>query len=209
MANPKKVFTDPLADDNPITWHVLGVCSALAVTADVQNSLIMSIALTTVLVFSNLIISIMRLWIPHKIRMIVELAVIASLVIITDEVLKAYMPEASKKLSVFVGLIITNCIVMGRAEGFAMQNKPGLSIIDGLGNGFGYSIILLLVGASREVFGAGSFYGYPVMDSLFGLADKTYLPNGLMILPPAAFIIIGLIIWVQRTYISTERLEES
>ena len=182
MAKAKQIIVDPLADNNPITWQMLGVCSALAVTTQVQTALVMSAALTLVLIGSNVTISLLRNHIPNKIRMIVSLAVIASLVIIADEVLKAKMYGASKQLSVFVGLIITNCIVMGRAEAFALQNPPKESFLDAIGNGLGYSIILILVGALREVFGSGTFLGYNV----FGAPYAADLGNGLMKLPPAA-----------------------
>ena len=196
----KRIIVDALADDNPITTQVLGVCSALAVTGQLKTSLVMSAALTAVLVGSNLVISLMRNVIPNKIRMIVELAVIASLVIVADEFLRAKMYDVSKELSVFVGLIITNCIVMGRAEAFALQNPPSQSIIDGIGNGLGYSIILILVGAIREVFGSGTLLGYRLIPEAYN--------NGLMVLPPAAFIVIGLLIWAQRTYIYLQKHSE-
>ena len=204
MAKAKQIIVDPLADNNPITWQMLGVCSALAVTTQVQTALVMSAALTLVLIGSNVTISLLRNHIPNKIRMIVSLAVIASLVIIADEVLKAKMYGASKQLSVFVGLIITNCIVMGRAEAFALQNPPKESFLDAIGNGLGYSIILILVGALREVFGSGTFLGYNV----FGATYAADLGNGLMKLPPAAFIAIGLLIWIQRETISKNCKEE-
>jgi Na+-transporting NADH:ubiquinone oxidoreductase subunit D len=204
MGKLKKIMTDPLADNNPITWQVLGVCSALAVTTKVETALVMSAALTFVLVLSNLVISLLRKRIPGKIRMIVELCVIATLVIVADQILKAFMFDVSKQLSVFVGLIITNCIVMGRAEAFALQNPPLESVMDGLGNGLGYSIILVIVASIREVFGAGEFLGIPVFASM-GLA---YPNNVLMLLPPGAFIVIGLLIWFQRTFISKECREE-
>ena len=201
MGKAKRLITDPLADSNPITWQVLGVCSALAVTTQLKTALVMSIALTFVLCSSNVIISLLRKYIPSKIRMIVELCVIASLVIIADQVLKAYLFDISKQLSVFVGLIITNCIVMGRAEAFALQNPPGASFLDGLGNSLGYSIILMLVAAFRELLGAGKLMGFQIMPT-------GYENNLLMVLPPGAFIVIGLIIWFQRTFISTTMRED-
>lgn len=202
MGKLKKIINDPLADNNPITWQVLGVCSALAVTTQVKTALVMSAALTFVLVASNLVISLLRKHIPPKIRMIVELCVIATLVIIADQILKAKMYEVSKQLSVFVGLIITNCIVMGRAEAFALQNPPKESILDGIGNGLGYSIILVLVASFREVLGAGTWMGFTV------LSPEWYPSNVMMLLPPGAFIIIGLIIWAQRTFVSKQLREE-
>lgn len=192
MPSAKSIVVDPLSDNNPITVQMLGICSALAVTVKLETSMIMCLAVIAVMCCSNTIISAMRNIIPSKIRMIVEMVVIASLVIITDQVLKAYAFEQSRMLSVFVGLIITNCIVMGRAEAFALQNPPLPSFLDGLGNALGYSFILLLVAAFREVLGFGEFYGIP----LFG---EGYIGNGLAVLAPGAFIIIGLIIWVQRT----------
>ncbi|MFC1496883.1 NADH:ubiquinone reductase (Na(+)-transporting) subunit D [Verrucomicrobiota bacterium] len=202
MGKLKKIVKDPLADNNPITWQVLGVCSALAVTTQVKTALVMSAALTFVLVLSNLVISLLRKYIPSKIRMIVELCVIATLVIIADQILKAKMYDVSKQLSVFVGLIITNCIVMGRAEAFALQNPPLESIMDGLGNGLGYSLILVLVASFRELLGAGTLLGFQI------LSTKYYPSNVLMLLPPGAFIVIGLLIWFQRTFISKQLREE-
>ena len=201
MASAKKLLTDPLADSNLITWQVLGVCSALAVTTQVKTAMVMSVALTVVLVLSNGTISALRNLIPSKIRMIVELCVIATLVIIADQVLKAYMFDVSKQLSVFVGLIITNCIVMGRAEAFALQNNVKDSLIDGLGNGLGYSIILVAVAAIRELFGSGTLLGYTIF-------PESYNGNLLMVLPPGAFIVIALLIWAQRTFISKTLRED-
>ena len=202
MSKVTRVVTDPLADNNPITWQILGICSALAVTTQVKTAMVMSIALTLVVIGSNTIISMLRKQIPPKIRMIVELCVIATLVIVADQVLKAYMFDVSKQLSVFVGLIITNCIVMGRAEAFALQNPVGLSALDGLGNGLGYSIILVLVAFFRELFGSGTLYGYRVM-------PEAYTSNLVMMLPPGAFILIALIIWFQRTFVSKQLREEN
>jgi Na+-transporting NADH:ubiquinone oxidoreductase subunit D len=202
MASLKTIVRDPLADNNPITWQVLGVCSALAVTTQVKTALVMSAALMFVLCGSNVVISLLRKQVPAKIRMIVELCVIATLVIVADEVLKAKMYGVSKQLSVFVGLIITNCIVMGRAEAFALQNPPLESLVDGIGNGLGYSIILIVVASFREILGSGSWLGFPVLPA-------AYPGNLLMVLPPAAFIIIGLVIWFQRTFISKECREEN
>ncbi|MBL4576114.1 MAG: NADH:ubiquinone reductase (Na(+)-transporting) subunit D [Opitutaceae bacterium] len=194
MAKLKETVLDPLSDNNPITVQVLGICSALAVTIKVETSFVMSLALTSVLICSNLIISLLRNVMPSKIRMIVEMTVIASLVILADNILKAYMYDVSRQLSVFVGLIITNCIVMGRAEAFALQNPPRLSLVDGFGNGLGYSAILIVVASLREVIGFGTWYNYQVL-------PLAYEGNGLVILAPGAFIIIGLIIWIQRSVI--------
>lgn len=199
MANAiKKTVTDPLVDNNPITLQVLGVCSALAVTTNMMAALIMSIALTTVTAFSGAAISAIRHHIPASIRIIVQMTIIASLVIIVDQVLKAYAYEASKQLSVFVGLIITNCIVLGRAEAYAMKNPPLMSFFDGIGNGLGYSFILMFVAFFRELLGAGKLFGYQVIP----VANEGgwYIPNGLMLLPPSAFFVIGLLIWAIRTW---------
>ena len=194
MASKKReALIDPLFNDNPISLQVLGICSALAVTTKLETSVVMSAAVIAVLTLSNLSISLLRNLIPSSIRIIVQLTIIASLVIITDEILKAYMFEISKQLSVFVGLIITNCIIMGRAEAYAMQNGPGMSILDGLGNGIGYSIVLLFVGFFRELFGSGKIYGMTVL-------GDWYTPNGLMVLAPGAFFLIGIFIWMNRVW---------
>ncbi|MCB1175301.1 MAG: NADH:ubiquinone reductase (Na(+)-transporting) subunit D [Leptospiraceae bacterium] len=193
----KAAIKDPLWDNNPITLQVLGICSALAVTTQIQPSLVMAVAVTVVLTFSNIIVSLMRNWIPSKIRIIVMLAVISSLVIVVDQILKAYLFEMSKQLSVFVGLIITNCILLGRAEGFAMQNSAWPSLLDGLGNGLGYGAILLTVATIREVLGNGSFFGYQIVPDSFYAAG--YANMGLMLIAPGAFIVLGLLIWAQRT----------
>lgn len=197
----KKVVLDPLVDNNPITLQILGLCSALAVTSSLSVALIMCLALTSVTACSNLFISMVRNQIPNSIRIIAQMTIIASLVIVVDQVLKAYAYEVSKQLSVFVGLIITNCIVMGRAEAFAMKEKPGISFLDGIGNGLGYSLILIIVGVVRELFGAGKLLGYQVM-------PDSYIPNGLMLLPPSAFFIIGFIIWAFRTW-KTAQVEKA
>jgi Na+-transporting NADH:ubiquinone oxidoreductase subunit D len=196
--NYLKLFTTPLGRDNPITVQVLGICSALAVTVKLAPALVMALAVIVVVAFSNLIIASLRKYIPDKIRIIVQLVVIATMVILVDQVLKAFAFEVSKQLSVFVGLIITNCILMGRLEAFAMGNKPLPSFIDGLGNGAGYGIILVIVGFFRELFGSGTLMGYPVMQKT-GLYSLGYENNGMMILPPMALIVVGLIIWVQRS----------
>lgn len=197
MAKSSKIVLDPLFNENPIALQVLGVCSALAVTTKMETAVVMSIAVTLVLMASNGAISAMRNRIPPSIRIIVQLTVIASLVIIVDQVLKAFLFQISKQMSVFVGLIITNCIVMGRAEAFAMQNGVKDSVLDGLGNGLGYSLILLIVGAFREVFGSGSFFGFQVLRPV--TEGGWYQTNGLMVLAPSAFILIGIFIWILRT----------
>ena len=198
MIRARDVLTDPLFNNNPIGRQVLGVCSALAVTTKMETSVVMAVAVVLVLAFSNLFISLLRLFIPTSVRIIVQLTIIASLVIVVDQFLKAFLFDVSRQLSVFVGLIITNCIVMGRAEAFAMQNRPSLSVIDGLGNGFGYAFILLVVGAFREVLGSGTFYGKPVLALV--AEGGWYTPNGLMVLAPGAFFLIGLLIWAMRTW---------
>ena len=205
MSKSKEALLDPLFTDNPIALQVLGICSALAVTTKLETAVVMSIALTLVTAFSNTSVSIIREKIPSNIRIIVQLTIIASLVIITDQILKAFVFDVSKQLSVFVGLIITNCIVMGRAEAFAMQNGPSMSFLDGIGNGLGYGIILLAVGFLRELFGSGKIFGVQV----FSLATEGgwYVPNGLMVLAPAAFFLIGLFIWALRTW-KPEQVEE-
>lgn len=189
----KGVLFDPLFNNNPIALQVLGICSALAVTTKLETALVMSIALITVVSFSNLAISSIRNYIPSSIRIIVQLTIIASLVIVTDQVLKAFVFDVSKQLSVFVGLIITNCIVMGRAEAYAMANKPGMSFLDGIGNGLGYAMVLLAVGFFRELFGSGKLFGVEVMQTVND--GGWYSPNGLMVMSPSAFFIIGLMIW--------------
>lgn len=194
----KEMLVDPLVDNNPITLQVLGICSALAVTSSLQVSFVMALAVTFVTSFSSFFISCLRNQIPSSIRIIVQMVIIASLVILVDQVLKAYAFEISKTLSVFVGLIITNCIVMGRAEAFAMKNPPVASFIDGLGNGMGYGLILLLVGFFRELFGAGSLFGVTILQTVNN--GGWYVPNGMLLLPPSAFFIIGLIIWAFRTW---------
>jgi len=194
----REMLIDPLVDNNPITLQVLGICSALAVTSSLKVSLVMAIAVTFVTAFSSLFISILRNQIPGSIRIIVQMVIIASLVIIVDQFLKAYAFEISKTLSVFVGLIITNCIVMGRAEAFAMKNPPVASFIDGVGNGLGYGLILLMVGFIRELFGAGSLFGVTILETVNN--GGWYIPNGMLLLPPSAFFVIGLIIWAFRTW---------
>ncbi|MEO1115675.1 MAG: NADH:ubiquinone reductase (Na(+)-transporting) subunit D [Pseudomonadota bacterium] len=201
----RQMLIDPLVDNNPITLQVLGICSALAVTSSLQVSFVMAIAVTLVTGFSSMFISMLRNHIPGSIRIIVQMVIIASLVIIVDQVLKAYAYEISKTLSVFVGLIITNCIVMGRAEAFAMKNPPVASFIDGVGNGLGYGLILMLVGFIRELFGAGSLFGFNILQTVNN--GGWYVPNGMLLLPPSAFFIIGLLIWAFRTW-KPEQVEE-
>ncbi len=191
------VFKEPLAKNNPISIQSLGICSALAVTVQLKAALVMGLSLTFVVAFSNLIISSMRNYIPRNIRMIVELSVIASLVILADEFLRAYFYDISKQLSVFVGLIITNCIVMGRAETFALGNSPGASLLDGLGNGFGYSLVLISVAFIRELLGSGTVFGFKITPEFLYRAG--YEDMGFMLLAPAAFIIIGLLVWLQKS----------
>ncbi len=192
-----KLIKNPLSKENPITVQVLGICSALAVTAKLEPAVVMSISVTVVIIMANLIISLLRKTIPSRIRIIVQLVIVSLLVILVDQVLKAFVYDVSKQLSVFVGLIITNCIVMGRLEAFAMSNKPFDSMLDGLGNGLGYSIILVAVGFVRELFGSGTLWGYQVIPQ--SLYDMGYQDNSLMIMPPMALILVGLIIWIQRS----------
>ncbi len=197
----KNIISDPMVDNNPITKQVLGICSALAITVKMEQAVVMSLALAFVLVCSNVIISLLRKGIPGKIRIIVQLIVIASLVILTDQILKAYLYDISKQLSVFVALIITNCIIMGRAEAFAMQNNYKDAMYDGLGNAIGYGSVLIIVATFRELLGSGTLFNYSIMPASIYLENGGwYVNNGLMLLAPGAFIILGLIIWVQRTY---------
>lgn len=194
----RKIVADPMFDNNPITIQVLGICSALAVTIQMNRALVMAAAVVAVVAASNTIISMVRNQIPPSIRIIVQLAIIASLVIVVDQVLQAFLYDISKQLSVFVGLIITNCIVMGRAEAFAMANPPWQSFLDGLGNGLGYGAILLIVAFFRELLGSGSLFGFQLVPQ--ALYDLGYSNMGLMVLAPGAFIVLGLLIWAQRTY---------
>ena len=198
----KEVLTKPLLDENPITLQILGICSALAVTSNLSVTLVMCVALTSVVSFSNLFISIIRNFIPSSVRIIVQMTIIASLVIVVDELLKAYDYETSKKLSVFVGLIITNCIIMGRFEAFALGNGPWRAFLDGIGNAAGYALILVIIGFFRELLGSGTLLGFPVLGDPIaktGLYALGYENNGFMLLSPMALIIVGLIIWVQRS----------
>ncbi len=203
---PKDVLLDPLFDNNPIALQVLGICSALAVTVKMETSLVMSVAVIAVTAFSNLAVSAIRVFIPSSIRMIVQMVVIASLVIVVDQILKAYFFDISKQLSVFVGLIITNCIVMGRAEGYAMKNGKYMSFVDGLGNGIGYGLVLMFVAFFRELFGSGSLFGQVILP--LSRDGGWYNPNNLMLLPPSAFFLIGILIWIIRSF-KTDQIEES
>ena len=202
---PRDVLFAPLFNDNPIALQILGICSALAVTTKMETAVTMCLAVIFVLCCSNVAVSVIRSFIPSNIRIIVEMTIIASLVIIVDQFLRAYAFDISKQLSVFVGLIITNCIIMGRAEAFALKNGPSLSFLDGLGNALGYSLILLVVGVFRELFGSGKLFGAEI----FSMASEGgwYQPNGLMLLPPSAFFIIGVFIWILRSF-KIEQIEE-
>jgi len=198
MSTARAVLFDPLLRKNPITLQILGICSALAVTSKLETVAVMALSVTVVTAFSSFFISLIRKQIPGSIRIIVQMTIIATLVIIVDQFLKAYAFSVSKQLSVFVGLIITNCIVLGRAEAFAMNNSPLLSFLDGIGNGLGYSVVLFIVGFFRELLGSGKLFGFTVMP--LSSDGGWYVPNGLMLLPPSAFFLIGLIIWVARTW---------
>lgn len=192
----KEAFTKPLIHDNPVMMQVLGICSSLAVTSNMKTAFVMGLAVTAVVACSNLVISLIRKYIPNSVRIIVQMTVIASLVIVVDQMLKAFSYELSKQLSVFVGLIITNCIVMGRAEAFAMKYPPMPSFFDGLGNGVGYALILCLLGTVREVFGSGTWFGIELMKTVNN--GGWYVPNGFMLMPPCAFFLIGLLIWLSN-----------
>jgi Na+-transporting NADH:ubiquinone oxidoreductase subunit D len=205
MSQNREALLDPLFNNNPIALQVLGICSALAVTTNMKTAFVMSLAVIFVTACSSLAVSLIREWIPPSIRIIVQLTIIASLVIVIDQVLKAFLYGISKQLSVFVGLIITNCIVMGRAEAFAMQNKPSLSFIDGVGNGVAYGMVLMLVAFLRELLGSGKVWGMTVLQPVN--EGGWYVPNGLMVLAPAAFFLIGGFIWAVRSW-KTEQVEE-
>ncbi len=205
MDSVKETLTSPIFKNNPIALQILGICSALAVTSSLQVTLVMCVALTTVVAFSNLSVSLIRNHIPGSIRIIVQMIIIASLVIVVDQVLKAYAYAISKQLSVFVGLIITNCIVMGRAEAFAMKNPPMASFIDGVGNGLGYSVVLISVAIVRELFGTGKLLGFEIVPIV--TEGGWYVPNGLLLLPPSAFFLIGGFIWILRS-LQKEQVEE-
>jgi Na+-transporting NADH:ubiquinone oxidoreductase subunit D len=200
----RKVIRDPLVDNNPVMLQILGICPALAVTTSLATALTMAIALTVVVSFSNVFVSMIRNYIPSNIRIIVQMTIIASLVIIVDQVLQAFAFDLSKRLSVFVGLIITNCIVLGRAEAFAAKNPVGLSFLDGLGSGLGFGLVLTLVGSIRELFGSGSLLGFQILPLV--TEQGWYYPIGLMLLAPSAFFIIGLLIWALRSW-KTEQVE--
>ena len=204
-SHQREVLLDPLINNNPIALQVLGLCSALAVTTKMSTAFVMSLAVVAVIALSNVSISMIRNLIPSNVRIIVQLTIIASLVIITDQVLQAFVFDISKQLTVFVGLIITNCIIMGRAEAFAMQNPPGLSLLDGLGNGLGYGAVLMAVAFMRELFGSGKLFGYTILP--LTTEGGWYQPNGLMLLAPAAFFLIGILIWVVRSW-KPEQVEE-
>ncbi|MBT4214207.1 NADH:ubiquinone reductase (Na(+)-transporting) subunit D [Porticoccaceae bacterium] len=202
MANIKNTLLEPVVTNNPIALQILGICSALAVTSSMKVSFVMCIALTVVCAFSNFFVSSIRNYIPSSIRIIVQMIIIASLVIVVDQVLKAVAYDISKQLSVFVGLIITNCIVMGRAEAFAMKNPPIPSFLDGIGNGLGYSVILMIVAFIRELFGAGTLWGYEIFPGATN--GGWYVANGMMLMPPSAFFLIGLLIWALRSWKKTQ-----
>lgn len=201
-----KLLTDPLGSKNPITVQVLGICSALAVTAQLKPSVVMTLSVIAVLAFANVIVSLIRNSIPNRIRIIVQLVIVAALVILVDQILKAFVYDVSKQLSVFVGLIITNCIIMGRLEAFALGNKPWPAFLDGIGNAAGYGVILIIVGFFRELLGAGTIWGFHVIPE--GFYNFGYVNNGLMVLSPMALITVGIIIWVQR-YRNRELIEEN
>jgi len=203
--NQRDILLDPLFNNNPIALQVLGICSALAVTTKMETALVMSVAVIFVIAASNVAVSLIRNHVPSSIRIIVQLTIIASLVIITDQVLQAFVYDISKQLTVFVALIITNCIVMGRAEAFAMQNPPKLALIDGIGNGFGYGLILMVVAFFRELLGSGKLFGFTILTPV--TEGGWYVPNGLMVLAPAAFFLIGIFIWVVRSY-KPDQIEE-
>jgi Na+-transporting NADH:ubiquinone oxidoreductase subunit D len=205
MSKLKKVLLDPVFNNNPITAQILGICSALAVTSKLETSIVMSLAVTFVLALSSFSISLIREHIPGSIRILIEMTIIASLVIIADQLIKAFAYDVSKQLSVYVGLIITNCILMGRAEAFALKEPPLKSLIDGIGNGLGYSFILLAVGFIRELVGSGKILGFQVLS--LNTEGGWYVPNGLFVLAPSAFILIGLLIWMIRTW-KPEQVEE-
>ncbi len=205
MEKFKKVLFEPLFANNPIALQILGICSALAVTTRMEKALVMSLAVVLVTGFSNFFVSIIRDYIPSSIRIIVQMTVIASLVILTDQVLKAFVYDVAKEMSVFIGLIITNCIVMGRAEGFAMKNPPIISFLDGIGNGLGYSLVLIVVAFFRELLGSGSLLGHQILP--LATEGGWYQPNGLALLAPSAFFLIGFFIWGLRTW-KTDQIEE-
>ena len=197
-SNRRKIITNPLGKENPVTVQVLGICSCLAVTAQLKPAVVMAISVTEVVALANLIISLLRKSIPPRIRIIVQLVVVSALVILVNQMLMAFVYDVSKQLSVYVGLIITNCIVMGRLEAFAMSHKPMESLLDGIGNGLGYGVILVILGFVRELFGQGTVWGYPLLEKL-GLYNIGYENNGFIIMAPMALILVGIIIWIQRS----------
>lgn len=205
MSKVKKIVLDPISNNNPIAYQILGICSALAVTSKLETSIVMALAVTFVTAFSNMAVSLIRNHVSSSIRILVEMTIIASLVIIADQLIKAFAYDISKQLSVYVGLIITNCIIMGRAEAFALKNKPLLSFMDGIGNGLGYAFVLLFVGFFRELIGSGKLLGFTVLP--LATEGGWYIPNGLFLLAPSAFVIIGLLIWAIRTW-KPEQIEE-
>jgi len=205
MSKVKSIVLDPIFNNNPIAYQILGICSALAVTSKLETSIVMSLAVIFVVSFSNLAVSLIRHHVASSIRILVEMTIIASLVIIADQIIKAFVYDISKQLSVYVGLIITNCIIMGRAEAFALKNPPLLSFMDGIGNGLGYTFVLLFVGFFRELFGAGKLLGYTIFP--VNTEGGWYVPNGLFLLSSSAFILIGLLIWAIRTW-KPEQIEE-
>ena len=205
MSDFRKVLYDPLFDNNPVTLQVLGICSALAVTTKLETAVVMSLAVIFVTAFANFFVSLIRNLVPSSIRLLVEMTIIASLVIIADQFIKAFAYDISKQLSIFVGLIITNCIILGRTEAFALKSPPALSFVDGVGNGLGYSVVLLVVAFFRELLGSGTLYGRSVLP--LNTEGGWYFPNGLMVLAPGAFILIGLLIWLLRTW-KPEQVEE-
>jgi Na+-transporting NADH:ubiquinone oxidoreductase subunit D len=202
---PRETLFDPLISRNPVTLQVLGICSALAITNSLLSALIMSLSLTSVLAFSNVCISLIRNHLPNSVRIIVQMTIIATGVIVVDELLKAFAPETARTLSVFVGLIVTNCIVLGRAEAFAVKNNVAMSFLDGIGNGLGYSLVLIVVASIRELFGAGTLLGVEILPLVQN--GGWYIPNGMLLLPPSAFFIIGLLIWAIRSR-KTEQVEQ-
>ncbi len=206
MSKPREVLLDPLIDNNPIGLQVLGICSALAVTTKMETAVVMSLAVLFVLATSTVVVSVLRNLIPGSVRIITQLTIIASMVMVADQVLQAYLYDISLQLSVFVGLIITNCIIMGRAEAFAMQNPPGLTFLDSVGNAGGYALVLVLVAAFRELFGSGRLFGFSILPTVS--EGGWYVPNGLMVLAPAAFILIGCFIWVVRAWKPDQNEEE-
>jgi Na+-transporting NADH:ubiquinone oxidoreductase subunit D len=205
MSKAKKILFDPVFNNNPIALQILGICSALAVTSKMETALVMALSVTLVTAFSNFAVSLVRNYTASSIRILVEMTIIASLVIIADQVIKAFAFDVSKQLSVYVGLIITNCIVMGRAEAFALKNPPGESFLDGIGNGLGYSFVLVTVAFVRELVGSGKFFGHQILP--LNTAGGWYIPNGLFLLSPSAFFLIGMLIWIIRTR-KPEQVEE-